>query len=179
MSGRSWRLHLLDERSPFTLLPFPLVLVFDEQHFTEPDPFDYTFGNNTHLFALEGVVQKENIMFFVLEAVDLAEFTADDGVVVLHDLEEVVPAAAEVLQLDIPGQEGLNALLPLVDALDAVHRKDSQVIDPLLEQLVQLSHRQLLLLPLTYYLSYLLQTGFPRVDRRHYFLHQRGLLGHL
>ena len=97
MSGWSWRFHLLDERSPFTLLPFPLVLIFYEQHLAEPDPFDYAFGNNTHLFALEGVVQKENIMFFVLEAVDLAEFAADDGVVVLDDLEEVVLAAAEVL----------------------------------------------------------------------------------
>ena len=48
MSGRSWRLHLLDERSPLTLLPFPLVLVFYKQHLAEPDPFDYTFVDDDY-----------------------------------------------------------------------------------------------------------------------------------
>lgn len=43
-------------------------------------------------------------------------------------------------QFDVAGQHRLNALLPLVNTLDTVDREDPQVVDPLLEQLVELGH---------------------------------------
>jgi hypothetical protein len=72
-----------------------------------------------------------------------------------------------------------DALLPLIDALDAVNGEDPQVVDPLLEHLVELVDIDLLLLPLLDDVGDLLQTALPRVDRGHHLLNQGGLLGHL
>ena len=99
--------------------------------------------------------------------------------VVVHDLMQVVFPLVYVFQLDVSGQGGLYALLPLVDALDAVDGEDPEVVDPLLEEFVQLGHRQLLPLPLPNDLANLLQTSLPRLDGGHHLLHQGRLLGHL
>lgn len=53
------------------------------------------------------------------------------------------------------------------------------MVDPLLEQFVQLGDGQLLPLPLPDYLPNLLQTSLPRLDGAHHLLHQGGLLAYL
>ena len=68
------------------------------------------------------------------------QFGLGDGMVILHDLVQVVFPLIDVLQLEISGQGGLDALLPLVDALDAVDGEDPEVVDPLLKQFIQLGH---------------------------------------
>lgn len=72
-----------------------------------------------------------------------------------------------------------DALLPLVDALNAVNGENPQVVDPLLEHLIELVDIDLLLLPLLDDVGDLLQAALPRVDGGHHLLHQGGLLCHL
>ena len=70
-----------------------------------------------------------------------------------------------------------DALLPLIDALDAVNGEDSQMVDPFLEHFVEFIDVDLFLLPLLDDIGDLLHATFPRVDGGHDLLHQGGLLG--
>ena len=171
--------YLLDERSSFALLTFTIILILRQKHLTQPDSFDDTFGANTHFFALKGVTEKEDIIFLIFETIDLTQLRVDDVVIVPNNFMKIVASIVNILQLSIPGQKRLNTLLPLINTLNTMHSQYPQMIDPLLKHLVQLIHIQLLLLPLTHNLVYLLYTRLSRLYRWHYLLHQRCLLCYL
>lgn len=62
------------------------------------------------------------------------------------------------------GHHRLDGLPPLIDALDAMDREDSQVGDLLLELLTELDVLIALILELLDELPYLLQAGLPALD---------------
>jgi hypothetical protein len=115
------RLGLLNHGSSLGLLLLEvLILILREQHFAESDAFDDTFGDDAHLLGLEGVVEKKDIVLLEIEDVDVDQLGVGDALVVLDDLLEVGLAVDEVPEFEVAGQEGLDGLLPLVNALDAV-----------------------------------------------------------
>lgn len=99
---RGWRFDLVDERSPLALFRL-LVLVLAQQHLAQSDPLYDALGHQAHLLALEGVVEEEYVVLLALKAVELLQFGLSDGVVILHDLVQVVFALADVLQLEVSG----------------------------------------------------------------------------
>lgn len=60
-------------------------------------------------------------MLLDIEDVEVNEFGVSDSLVVLDDLLKVGLAVDEVPEFEVAGQEWLDGLLPLVNALDAVH----------------------------------------------------------
>lgn len=116
------RLGLLNHGGPLGLLFLEiLILILRKEHFAESDAFDDTFGDDAHLLALEGVVEKKHVVLLDIEDVEVDEFGVGDALVVLDDLLEVGLAVDEVPEFEVAGQEWLDGLLPLVNALDAVH----------------------------------------------------------
>ena len=58
----------VDERSPLALLRL-VILVLVQQHLAESYPFYDALRDYAHLFALERVVEEENVVLLALETV--------------------------------------------------------------------------------------------------------------
>lgn len=78
----------MNEGSSFGLL-FGFRLIFSQKHFTESDPFDDALGDNTHLFAFEGVVDEEHIMLLLLKDIDICQFRRNYVFVIFNDFDEI------------------------------------------------------------------------------------------